>query len=289
VADQFLSHLGGLADQDMNAIAKADITRFRDAQAARVAPATANLFLKILRIIFGAAEADGVVPRNEARHVKRLRDRRTTASRRAFTLPELERILKECDPEWRSLVLFGFYTGARLSDLAALTWQNIDLAGSELRFVMRKTGRPVVLPLAAPLREHVEHLPAGHDPRQPLHPQAFGIISREGRAGTLSRQFAEILAATGLVEARSHHAGKKKRKGRATRRAVSEVSFHALRHTAVSLLKNAGVSDAVARDLVGHESEEVSRLYTHFEDKAKREAVNKLPVIGVDPDTAPQK
>jgi integrase len=49
---------------------------------------------------------------------------------------------------------------------------------------------------------------------------------------------------------------------------------------AVSLLKTAGVSDAVAQDLVGHESEEVSRLYTHIEDKAKRKAVNRLPVIG---------
>jgi integrase len=61
---------------------------------------------------------------------------------------------------------------------------------------------------------------------------------------------------------------------------VSEISFHSLRHTNVSLLKNAGVSDAVAQDLVGHESAEVSRLYTHIEDKTKRRAVNKLPVIG---------
>lgn len=36
----------------------------------------------------------------------------------------------------------------------------------------------------------------------------------------------------------------------------------------------------MAQDLVGHESAEMSRLYTHIDDKAKREAVNKLPVIG---------
>jgi integrase len=39
-------------------------------------------------------------------------------------------------------------------------------------------------------------------------------------------------------------------------------------------------SDAVAQDLVGHESAEVSRLYNHIDDKAKRAAVNKLPAIG---------
>jgi len=63
------------------------------------------------------------------------------------------------------------------------------------------------------------------------------------------------------------------------RREASETSFHSLRHTAVSLLKNAGVSDAVARDLVGHESAEVSRLYTHIEDRVKLEALNKLPKL----------
>ena len=46
------------------------------------------------------------------------------------------------------------------------------------------------------------------------------------------------------------------------------------------LLKNAGVSEAVARDIVGHDSAAVSRLYTHIDDKSKREAVNKLPAIG---------
>src|SRR4029077_18867457 len=98
------------------------------------------------------------------------------------------------------------------------------------------------------------------------------------RAGALSNQFTDILAAAGMVEARTHKADAGK--GRATRRAVSEISFHSLRHTAVSLLKNAGVSDAVAQDLVGHESAEISRLYTHIEDRTKREAVNKLPKIG---------
>jgi integrase len=105
-------------------------------------------------------------------------------------------------------------------------------------------------------------------------------MTRHGRAGALSNQFGDILAEAGLVDARSHKADENTGKGRATRRAVSEISFHSLRHTNVSLLKNAGVSDAVAQDLVGHESAEVSRLYTHIEDKAKRDAVDKLPVIG---------
>lgn len=276
----FLESIGGKADQDMDTLRKDDVARFRDAQAGRVARSTANLMLKVVRIIFAAAEADGVILRNEARLVKKLKVANAHSARRAFTLPELKLILAQCDDEWRSLVLFAFYTGARLGDLAKLTWQNIDLVARELRYVTGKTGRQIAIPLAEPLRQHIEQLPAGDDPKQPLHPRAFDVVARQGRSGALSNQFADILAAAGLAELRSHQAEEGKGKGRATRRAASEISFHSLRHTAVSLLKNAGVSDAVAQDLVGHESAEVSRLYTHIEDKTKREAVNKLPVIG---------
>ena len=279
-AKLFLASLEGKADQDMGAIRQDDIARFRDAQAKRVARSTANVLLKIVRIMFVAAEAAGVIHRSEAKHVKRLKVRNEQNARRAFTLPEMKTILSHSDDEWRSLVLFGFYTGQRLGDLAALTWQNLDLNQKELRLVSRKTGRQIVIPLAAPLLQHIEQLPAGDDPKQPLHPRAFELAARHGRAGALSNQFGDILAAAGMIEARSHQAEEGKGKGRATRRAVSEISFHSLRHTNVSLLKNAGVSDAVAQDLVGHESAEVSRLYTHIDDKAKRAAVNKLPVIG---------
>ena len=50
-------------------------------------------------------------------------------------------------------------------------------------------------------------------------------------------------------------------------------------HTATSLLKNAGVSDVVARDIVGHESEAVSRNYTHIDAETKRAALDKLPEL----------
>lgn len=43
------------------------------------------------------------------------------------------------------------------------------------------------------------------------------------------------------------------------------------------MLKAAGVSEAVARDIIGHESAEISRHYIHVDDEAKRVAVDKLP------------
>ena len=90
-ARMFLESLGGKADQEMAEVRQADIAHFRDEQAKRVAPSTANIALKIVRIMFGAAEADGVVTRNEDRHGKRRKDKAGRTDRRAFPLRELRK------------------------------------------------------------------------------------------------------------------------------------------------------------------------------------------------------
>jgi integrase len=207
--------------------------------------------------------------------VKALKTSRESA-RRAFTLPELNRLLAVADDEWRSLILFGFYTGARLGDIAAARWQQIDLEAGGFTYTSRKTGRTTIIPMPAVLRAHVEKMPAGDDPAQPLHPRAFASWSLRQQSNTLSRSFGELLASAGLIAERPRQK-MTHGKGRAAKREGSGLSFHCLRHTAVSLLKSAGVSDAVARDIAGHESAEVSRLYTHIEDGAKREALDRLP------------
>ena len=67
--------------------------------------------------------------------------------------------------------------------------------------------------------------------------------------------------------------------GRDGKRERSSLSFHSLRHTATSMLKEAGASEAVTRDIIGHESAEISRHYTHVDEKSKRAALNLLPDI----------
>ena len=58
-----------------------------------------------------------------------------------------------------------------------------------------------------------------------------------------------------------------------------DASFHSLRHTAVSLLKDAGIPDAVVMALVGHESSAMSDRYTHVGMEALVRAAESLPEI----------
>jgi integrase len=62
-------------------------------------------------------------------------------------------------------------------------------------------------------------------------------------------------------------------------REVSEISFYSLRHSAVTLLKAAGVSDFFAREIAGHESAAVSRQYSHLSTADKRNAMRNLPDV----------
>jgi integrase len=128
------------------------------------------------------------------------------------------------------------------------------------------------------LRKQIEKLPVGDDPHQPLHPRAFASVQKSGEVNTLSRQFYELLSDAGLVPRKDHHR-LKTAPGRDGRRRITQISFHSLRHTATSLMKNAGVSASVVQDIIGHESEAVSRAYTHIDEETKRAALSKMPAI----------
>jgi len=273
IVTQFLDFLNGKAGSNLAALKAEDVERYRNHLQDRVAPGTVNTHLKVLRVGLEKAVRQGIFDRNPARLVDNL-STEGKHERRAFKVAELKKLLAVCGDDWKTAVVFGVYTGLRLGDIQSLTWANIDLQQKELTIRTQKTGRLQNLPLAKPLLRHVESLPAGDDPKAPLCP------SFQGKAVSwLSNQFFEVMASAGLVQSRGDHQKKDDKAGRSARRQLSDISFHALRHTATSLLKNAGVSDVVARDIVGHESAAVSANYTHIDDDTKRAALDKLPDV----------
>jgi integrase len=184
--------------------------------------------------------------------------------------------LRACsnDTEWRGLVLFGLYLGQRLGDLAKLTWRAVDLDTGEVAFSTRKTGRRVVLPLVQPLADYLASLAVNDRPNAFI----FRGAASAKRTASLSNQFRDILVAAALLEPRPR-GDKSTGKGRDQARTPSEISFHSLRHSAVTMLKAAGVSDFMAREIVGHESAPVSRQYTHLTTEDKRAAMRRLPDV----------
>jgi len=226
-------------------------------------------------MLFRAARRDHLIADDPAEFVSTIRQRDSDV-KRPFTLAEIEAVVDVADAEWRSLIFFAFYTGQRLSDLAALTWNNVDLERGEVRLITGKTGRRMIIPIAPALRVHIESMATSQDSKSPLHPRASRILAQRGNSSMLSRQFAELLAQAGLRE-KTTHVGRGKT--RSVRREVNALSFHSLRRTATTLLHEAGVAAAVAQALIGHDSEQVHNDYINVGRDALKNAVATLPTI----------
>jgi integrase len=273
---KLLASIGPRAELPISEVRKSDILEFRNARAKEVSPRTANHDLKCVKMIFKAARREEVLSEDPSEFVETVRRRNDGSGRRAFTLPELRKILNVADPEWKSLIWFGLHTGQRLGDLALLRWSNIDLLRSEIRLTTRKTGRPMLIPLSAPLRRYIEHLPPQAELNAPVHPRAFRTVAEQGRTSSLSNQFANILVAVGLRAETSHQS---RDIGRSAPRASSQLSFHSLRRTATTLLHEGGIPSAVAQAFIGHDSPDVHDGYISVGRAALELAAATLPEI----------
>jgi integrase len=220
-------------------------------------------------------ERDGYIGEDPAEFVETVR-KSSEQARRPFTTSEIQRVISVADAAWKSLILFGLYTGQRLADIATLTWDHVDLSRNEIRLRTRKTAKRLTIPIAAPLRTHLDSLAVAGERGSPIHPRAFGTMRRQGKSGNLSNQFSDILAKAWLRQKAPHRST---HKGRGARRTSYELSFHSLRHTAVSLLKDAGIPEAAVMELVGHDSKQMSAHYTHVGREALEKAAAAFPEL----------
>ena len=274
VANGFMESIGKRADKDVSLVTPAQVSAWRDGLAARLAAHTVNKSIKALRGAWGQAIKEGLTNSNPFKTIDLVKGRRTfETTRRAFTLEELRRILAAADGEWRGIILFGLYTGQRLSDITSMTWNQIDVAEGVVHYVTAKTGAVLDIPLARPLLDWIGTVKPPKSADAPVFPAANSIAVSGN-----SKNFAKILVAAGIRKPVEPHAPVKGGRG-GRRRNMSETSFHCLRHTATSLLKNAGVSDVVAMEIIGHKTEAISRAYTHIEQKTIKRAIDALPDV----------
>ncbi len=140
-------------------------------------------------------------------------------------------------------------------------------------------GRRQILPLAKPRMDWIaESKLSSETPDAPLFPELFGSVERTGKVAWVSNKFYDLMTSASVVPKRDHLKSSEAT-GREGRRRQSELSFHSLRHTATSMIKNAGVSPAVVQEFVRHESKAASQQYTHIELDALRKAAEAIPQI----------
>jgi integrase len=278
---KFLEFLGDASKADIVSVTRRHLVEFRNFLSEFNGPRTVNTRLLAIKLLFHNAKRDGYLIDDPAEFVESVRVTEKDNKREAFTIPEIKTLLAQADPEWRSMILFGLYTGQRIGDICLLSWDHIDLERDEIRFIAKKTQKKIMIPIAPPLRAHIESMPSSDIPGAPLHPKAFSQYSDPGRMTLVNTEFGRLLMKAGLREFKPYNkytgtGGKGKIRGRVK---THRLSFHSLRHTAVSMLKDAGVPQAAVMEFIGHSSIDISQHYTHVGMESLRKAANKFPSL----------
>jgi len=191
-----------------------------------------------------------------------------SVQRGTFTGAEVKMLVDVAEGEWKTLILLGYFTGARLSDCCRMEWEKINLADGTLAYQQSKTGKGVTIPIHPDLQQHLDDLASSDTAEQFIMP-GMADKGSGGRHG-LSESFKSLVRKAGLslqtVQGGGH-------------RQLSRRTFHALRHSFTSALANAGVAPELRMKLTGHASEAIHRNYTHHELDVLRTAVAKMPSL----------
>jgi integrase len=93
--------------------------------------------------------------------------------------------LDKAEGDFKGLILAGYYTGARLLDLARLTWSNVDLAERSISFTQKKTAAKLKVPIHPELFDYLLSRSVPDDGRKPLFPQLYHLRG-SGKTGLSS-------------------------------------------------------------------------------------------------------
>jgi integrase len=265
VVAAFLESLGPLADRSLQCVSSVHIATYRDERLSddHIARGTLARDLAALSSMFIAARRQGLILINPVEGVGLPVNR--PLEREVFTVSELGALLAVASPEWKTLILAGYFLAGRLVDMARLSWDAVDLAAGLVTYTQGKTGTRVVVPIHPQLEEHLLGMAGEHGGA--LCP-TLSKLGSAGRGG-LSNQFALVMMEAG-IDRHAVQLGANK---------TARKSYHCLRYSFTSALANAGVAPEVRMKLTGHKSASVHQRYTRHELEPLRDAVNSLPRV----------
>jgi len=160
------------------------------------------------------------------------------------------------DPKLASLIFMGAYTGARIGELCSLKVVDVDLEKETINIKASKTEAGVrVVPIHSKLKPLLASLIELSTDSYVL--PELGVDKYGNRSTSLSKKF-----------------GRLKKKLEFADRHV----FHSIRKTFITALENAGVTENIAADIVGHEKPRITYgLYSGgANQEVKKNAIEKV-------------
>ena len=171
------------------------------------------------------------------------------SQRNFLTMEEASRLFRTpCKKEIvKRVSMFSLLTGIRYSDIAKLTWDEVQYSKSEgyyIRFKQQKTDRPVTLPISQ---------------------EAFECLGK--KVEKYKRVFYDLKKwdVDRLLPIWIKDASIEK-----------HITFHCFRHTYATLQMAAGTDIFTVSKMLGHKNIKTTQIYTKIIDEKKRETTNKI-------------
>lgn len=269
---QFLSFLGDSQNMPLDMVTPEHARRFMEKELERVSSGTVKNLTNCLRAAFNRA-IDGklIVSNPFHRIIPGKQDKTDKHERRAFTMEEAKRLTEVLPGEWPDMVRVCLYTGGqRIGDIARLKWEQVNLEGGLIAMTTEKTKRRMNKPIIQPLKEVLTRRYEGRANEYVFPLAAMKHAQADNTSSKLSTEFTTLLKKHGFIENLNNaplHGDRRK---------LPDLSFHSLRATAVTALRLAGVPADLCRFIVGHDSEEIERVYFRPDSEAIVEAMKHL-------------
>ena len=277
VVDAFLKHLGSKANGLLSKVGHKDALKFiKSRQAQNYASKTVRVEAKILSGAFNRAKKLDIIDSNPFVHALELAPIKVTSSKRIeFTPEQVSQILEVAEGDWKTVILFGYFTGARLEDCTSMKWSNINFDKGVIDYIESKGRKRVVVPMSPQLEEHLQAI-ASTDSTDPyitpsLARKESGGKESGGKNG-LSGRFIRIMVKAGVDPQEIQGQGKRK---------FRRLTFHSLRHTTNTLLANNGIDQETRMALIGQTTKAVNSDYTHLDLSKLRGAMAKMPPLKI--------
>jgi len=227
-----------IAKLHLSRIRGADIAEYRDRRlAAGLSESSVRLELALISNLFTVAMKEWRMEglRNPVLSVRKpapgkARDRRL--------LPDEEkRLLAECAPPLKAIILFALETGMRRGEIQKLLWKDVDLGNRTAKLLDTKNGDDRTIPLSSRAITILKSLPRN-------------INGKVFPGADISHSFAAACKRAG----------------------IDDLRFHDLRHEATSRLFEKGFNPMEVSAITGHKTLQMLKRYTHLraEDLAKR-------------------
>jgi integrase len=236
-----LRHLEQLATLPIAALTPAHV---RDLMArkteAGLSTRTVRGIVQTLALVLRRAEEDGLVDRNVAALVRL--PKLETKPPEHFTAAQVRRFLDAAkDDPLGSLYAVALGTGLRRGELLGLQWRDVDGEAVVVRSSKTHAGIRVV-PLPDFAREALAQTPKRPGPIWPYRPEY------------VTRHFKRLCEQAG----------------------VPVLTLHSTRHTAASLMLDAGVDPLVIQQILGHTRVAMTGHYARSGEELRRDAVERL-------------